>query len=75
MLQADRSALPRRDQEPSGEPETLSGRLNPKSFGDRAKRTIDEEKEKMQKKRKEKEEKLRKSGAERQSKRRKEADT
>ncbi|ORX75112.1 hypothetical protein K493DRAFT_309247, partial [Basidiobolus meristosporus CBS 931.73] len=36
VLQADRSALPRRDQEPSGEPETLHGRINPKEFGSRA---------------------------------------
>jgi len=36
VLQADRSLLPRRGDEPSGEPETLSGKINPKDFGDRA---------------------------------------
>lgn len=36
VLQADRSFLPRRDQEPSGEPESLYGRISIKNFGDRA---------------------------------------
>ncbi|KAI9356548.1 Sec63 Brl domain-containing protein [Zopfochytrium polystomum] len=70
VLQVERSSLPRRDQEPSGEPETLYGRLNPKSFGDRAQRTGREQKEKADKKRREKEEKLRASGAERQERKR-----
>jgi pre-mRNA-splicing helicase BRR2 len=35
VLQADRSRLPRRD-EAKGEPETLSGRIDPKQFGERA---------------------------------------
>ncbi|KAJ3286172.1 DEIH-box ATPase [Borealophlyctis nickersoniae] len=69
VLQADRSALPRRDQEPSGEPESLWGRIDGKKFGDRAMRTIDEEKQKREKKRKEREEKMRRTGAERQKKR------
>ncbi|RKP15069.1 Sec63 Brl domain-containing protein [Piptocephalis cylindrospora] len=38
VLQADRSELPRRDQEPTGEPETLHGRIDPGSFGARAAR-------------------------------------
>jgi pre-mRNA-splicing helicase BRR2 len=36
VLQADRSQIPRRDQEPSGEPESLWGKINPKEFGSRA---------------------------------------
>lgn len=67
VLQVERSSLPRRDNEPSGEPETLWGKLNPKAFGDKAQRTVKEEKEKAEKKRKEKEDKLRASGAERQA--------
>jgi pre-mRNA-splicing helicase BRR2 len=38
VLQVDRSQLPRRDKEPSGEPETLWGKLDPKLMGDRAQR-------------------------------------
>ncbi|ORX48547.1 Sec63-domain-containing protein [Hesseltinella vesiculosa] len=38
VLQADRSSLPRRDQEPTGEPETLWGKIDPKEFGARAQR-------------------------------------
>jgi hypothetical protein len=68
VLHTDRSSLPRRDQEPTGEPETLWGKIKPKAFGDKAVRTIDEEKAKRDKKRKEQEEKLRASGAERQVK-------
>ena len=64
--------MPRRDQEPSGEPESLAGRLDVRKFGDRAMRTIDDAKQKRDKKRKEQEEKMRRSGAERQSKRKKE---
>ncbi|KAJ3030892.1 UNVERIFIED_CONTAM: DEIH-box ATPase [Siphonaria sp. JEL0065] len=33
VINQDRSALPRRDAEPSGEPETLFGKINPKDFG------------------------------------------
>jgi len=62
VLQADRSSLPRRNQEPSGEPETLWGRINPKDFGDRAQRTINEEKEKREKRKKEREEKRKQKG-------------
>jgi pre-mRNA-splicing helicase BRR2 len=38
VLQADRSQLPRRDNEPSGEPETLWGKVDPRNMGDRAQR-------------------------------------
>ncbi|KAJ3033781.1 DEIH-box ATPase [Rhizophlyctis rosea] len=76
VLQADRSALPRRDQEPSGEPETLAGRLDVRKFGDRAMRTIDEAKAKAAQKRKEKDERMKKSGADRHTmKKRKEKET
>ncbi|RUS26117.1 Sec63 Brl domain-containing protein [Jimgerdemannia flammicorona] len=67
VLQADRSILPRRDQEPSGEPDTLWGRINPKEFGSRAvrdapktkeerKRNAEIREEALEKKRKKKEE-------------------
>ncbi|KND04164.1 ATP-dependent RNA helicase BRR2 [Spizellomyces punctatus DAOM BR117] len=69
VLQADRSALPRRDQEPSGEPETLWGRVDIRKMGDRAQRSIQEQKEKVEKRRREKAEKMKRSGAERASKR------
>jgi pre-mRNA-splicing helicase BRR2 len=39
LLFADRSHLPRRDNEPDGTPETLVGRIDPKSMGSRAQRT------------------------------------
>ncbi|TPX60239.1 hypothetical protein PhCBS80983_g01906 [Powellomyces hirtus] len=68
VLQADRSALPRRDQEPSGEPETLAGRVDVRRMGDRAQRSIQEQKDKVEKKRKEKAERMKKSGAERAAK-------
>ncbi|KAJ3210004.1 DEIH-box ATPase [Dinochytrium kinnereticum] len=67
VLHADRSNLPRRDQEPTGEPESLFGRIDTKSFGDKAMRTIQETKEQAEKKRKLREEKLRAKGAERQA--------
>jgi len=67
VLQADRGT--RRDHEPTGEPETLYGKINPKSFGDRAQRTIEEEKQKRDKALKAREEKLRATGAERQKQR------
>lgn len=63
VLQADRKALPRRDKEPTGEPETLWGRINPKEFGTKAERTIDEEKKKRDAKRKERDEKLKSRNA------------
>lgn len=62
VLQADRSSLPRRNQEPSGEPESLWGKINPKDFGDRAQRTFNEEKEKREKRKKEREEKRKQKG-------------
>ncbi|KAI9208743.1 Sec63 Brl domain-containing protein [Polychytrium aggregatum] len=65
VLNVNRSSLPRRDQEPSGEPETLYGRIKKNEFGDRAVRTIDEQKEKVEARRKAKEQKLKASGAER----------
>ncbi|CAH7668860.1 Sec63 Brl domain-domain-containing protein [Phakopsora pachyrhizi] len=36
VLTADRSKIPRRDNEPTGEPETLVGRIDPRSMGSRA---------------------------------------
>ncbi|KAI8807156.1 Sec63 Brl domain-containing protein [Cladochytrium replicatum] len=62
VLQADRTGS-RRDQEPSGEPETLYGRINAKQFGDRAVSTLAEQKEKIQKKRKKEDEKRKAAGA------------
>lgn len=38
VLQANRKGLPRRDQEPTGEPDTLWGKIDPKDFGSRAER-------------------------------------
>ena len=52
VLQADRSALPRRDQEPSSDVTSLYGLIDPKGFGDRAMTTIKEQKDKIEKKRK-----------------------
>ncbi|KAJ3182114.1 DEIH-box ATPase [Irineochytrium annulatum] len=69
VLHADRSALPRRDQEPSGEPETLAGRVDPKKFGDKAIRATQE---KIQKK-KEKDEKLKAAREEKASRKKKDA--
>ncbi|KAJ3128871.1 DEIH-box ATPase [Nowakowskiella sp. JEL0407] len=63
VLQADWSSLPRRDQEPSGEPETLHGKINPKQFGDRAMRTVKEQREKIAKKKQKDEEKRKATGA------------
>lgn len=68
VLQADRSALPRRDQEPSGEPESLAGRIDVRKMGDRAQRTYDEEKARLDKKRRDREEKLHRQGHERELK-------
>ncbi|GAO51264.1 Sec63-domain-containing protein [Saitoella complicata NRRL Y-17804] len=39
VLSADRRTLPRRDNEPTGEPETLAGKINVKEMGTRAGRT------------------------------------
>ena len=64
VLQAERTG-PRRDLEPSGEPESLAGKISLKKFGDKAMNTIQEKKEQVLKKRKEKEEKARATGAER----------
>ncbi|KAI8064474.1 Sec63 Brl domain-containing protein [Gongronella butleri] len=69
VLQADRSKLPRRDKEPTGEPETLWGKIDPKEFGTRAEREGPkdlEEKKKRAAKRSE-------DSAERQRKRREES--
>ncbi|KAI8374185.1 Sec63 Brl domain-containing protein [Radiomyces spectabilis] len=38
VLQADRSGLPRRDQDATGEPDSLWGKIDPKEFGSRAER-------------------------------------
>ncbi|KAI8977390.1 Sec63 Brl domain-containing protein [Mycotypha africana] len=38
VLQANRKGLPRRDQEPTGEPDSLWGKIDPKDFGSRAER-------------------------------------
>ncbi|KAL1920366.1 uncharacterized protein VTP21DRAFT_743 [Calcarisporiella thermophila] len=46
VLQADRSELPRRDHEPSGEPDTLWGRIDPREMGSRAMREKIEKKPK-----------------------------
>lgn len=50
VLQADRSGLPRRDQEPTGEPESLWGKIDPKDFGSRAVREKPKGLEEMKKK-------------------------
>ncbi|KAI9311054.1 Sec63 Brl domain-containing protein [Dichotomocladium elegans] len=50
VLQADRSGLPRRDQEPTGEPETLWGKIDPKAFGSRAVRETPKDIEEKKKK-------------------------
>ncbi|KAH9247473.1 hypothetical protein BASA83_008637 [Batrachochytrium salamandrivorans] len=51
QYQADRSSTTRRDHEPTGEPETLWGKIGKGSFGDRAVSTILETKVRMDKKR------------------------
>ncbi len=53
--------------EPTGEAESLAGRVIPK-FGDRAKQSIQEEKEKAKKKKLEKSQKMARTGAERHQK-------
>ncbi|EGF82711.1 hypothetical protein BATDEDRAFT_34385 [Batrachochytrium dendrobatidis JAM81] len=52
VLQADRSSTSRRDHEPTGEPETLWGKIGKGQFGDRAASTIAETKIRLDKKRK-----------------------
>lgn len=67
VLQADRSLLDsgrRRNDEPTGQAESLWGKLNPKQFGDRAMRTIEEEKSKRSKAKQEKEERKRRRAGE-----------
>ncbi|KAI7854305.1 Sec63 Brl domain-containing protein [Circinella umbellata] len=58
VLQADRSGLPRRDQEPTGEPETLWGKIDPKAFGTRAERETPKDIEEKKKKAAERSEEL-----------------
>ncbi|KAI8147636.1 Sec63 Brl domain-containing protein [Fennellomyces sp. T-0311] len=58
VLQADRSGLPRRDQEPTGEPETLWGKIDPKGFGSRAVRETPKDIEEKKKKAAERSEEL-----------------
>ncbi|KAG8908173.1 DEIH-box ATPase [Tulasnella sp. 403] len=50
VLTADRSALPRRDKEPDGAPETLVGRINPKEMGSRVQRQAPKDLDKKKKK-------------------------
>lgn len=50
VLTADRSALPRRDKEPDGTPETLVGKIDPKQMGSRAQRQVPKDLEKKKKK-------------------------
>ena len=42
VLQADRSNIPSRRNEPTGEPETLAGRISVKDMGSRAQRDTEE---------------------------------
>ncbi|RKP06269.1 hypothetical protein THASP1DRAFT_18681 [Thamnocephalis sphaerospora] len=55
VLDQDRSRIPRRDNEPTGEPETLYGRINPKEMGGKAIRerlpVTDEKKQRAQERR------------------------
>jgi pre-mRNA-splicing helicase BRR2 len=55
VLDQDRSRIPRRDNEPTGEPETLAGRINPKEMGTRVQReklpVTEEKKRRAQEKR------------------------
>lgn len=55
----------RRDQEPDGNPESLAGRIKKDQMGDRAKRTIDEKRDQIQKRQQTKQAKLKASGADR----------
>ncbi|KAI8927207.1 Sec63 Brl domain-containing protein [Entophlyctis helioformis] len=65
VLQADRSALPRRDQEPTGEAESLWGRVSKQKMGDRAVSTYVDAKDKAERRRKRESDKARQTGAER----------
>lgn len=67
VLQADRSLMDtgrRRNNEPTGEAESLWGKLDPKKFGDKATRTIEEEKQKRLKAKQEKDERKRRRAGE-----------
>ena len=50
VLTADKSGLPRRDNEPDGTPESLVGRINPKDMGSRVQRSAPKDLEKKKKK-------------------------
>ncbi|GAN05971.1 pre-mRNA splicing factor [Mucor ambiguus] len=50
VLQANRKGLPRRDQEPTGEPDSLWGKIDPKSFGSRVEREAPKDIEQKKKK-------------------------
>ncbi|KAG2231539.1 Sec63 Brl domain-containing protein [Thamnidium elegans] len=50
VLQANRKGLPRRDQEPTGEPDTLWGKIDPKDFGSRVEREAPKDIEQKKKK-------------------------
>ncbi|KAF8320257.1 Sec63-domain-containing protein [Clavulina sp. PMI_390] len=49
VLNADRRALPRRDREPDGAPESLVGRIDPKDMGSRVERDAPKDLEKKKK--------------------------
>ena len=51
VLTADRSALPRRDKEPDGAPESLVGRIDPKEMGSRVQRQAPKDLDRKKKKR------------------------
>ncbi|OCB89341.1 Sec63-domain-containing protein [Sanghuangporus baumii] len=50
VLTADKSGLPRRDNEPDGTPESLVGRINPKEMGSRLQRSTPKDLDKKKKK-------------------------
>ncbi|CAO3634283.1 unnamed protein product [Mucor hiemalis] len=50
VLQANRKGLPRRDQEPTGEPDSLWGKIDPKDFGSRAEKEAPKDIEEKKKK-------------------------
>ncbi|KAL5507360.1 BRR2 [Sanghuangporus vaninii] len=50
VLTADKSGLPRRDNEPDGTPESLVGRINPKEMGSRVQRSTPKDLDKKKKK-------------------------
>lgn len=49
VLTADRSALPRRDKEPDGAPESLVGRIDPREMGSRVQRQVPKDLDKKKK--------------------------